>query len=88
MSDNAMNKHSRTDWERLVHMQDDEIDQRDIPTLGEDFFERARIFLPSRIAENTVRLDADIAAWFKAQGKEYTTIINDVLRSYIETHEK
>jgi uncharacterized protein (DUF4415 family) len=83
-----MNKHSRTDWERLAQMQDEDIDQSDIPALHEAFFERARIYFPSRITDNTVQLDADIIAWFRSQGKEYTTIINEILRSYIDSHTK
>lgn len=32
---------SKTDWERLVKLNDSDIDTSDIPLLGEDFFRRA-----------------------------------------------
>jgi uncharacterized protein (DUF4415 family) len=34
----------------------------------------------------TLRLDAKVLDWFKAQGKGYQTRINAVLRSYVEAH--
>jgi len=33
-----------------------------------------------------VRYDADVLAWFKAQGRGYQTRMNAVLRSYYEAH--
>ncbi len=30
----------------------------------------------------TIRLDADIVQWFKQQGGQYQTLINEVLRRY------
>ncbi len=30
----------------------------------------------------TIRLDADIVEWFKEQGGQYQTVINEVLRRY------
>jgi len=30
----------------------------------------------------TIRLDADIVEWFKEQGGQYQTLINEVLRRY------
>jgi uncharacterized protein (DUF4415 family) len=32
----------------------------------------------------SIRLDADVVAWFKRFGKGYQTRINEVLRSYME----
>jgi addiction module HigA family antidote len=36
-----MSEISKTDWERLVKLNDSDIDTSDIPPLGEDFFRRA-----------------------------------------------
>jgi uncharacterized protein (DUF4415 family) len=30
----------------------------------------------------TIRLDADVVEWFKEQGGQYQTLINEVLRRY------
>jgi uncharacterized protein (DUF4415 family) len=88
MSDNAMKKPSHTDWEQLAGMDDEDIDQSDLPALTHTFFEHARVYLPRQGAETLVQLDEDVAAWFKAHEKEYKLLINDILRSYIATHDK
>jgi uncharacterized protein (DUF4415 family) len=42
--------------------------------------------LPRRKAHTTLRLDADMLSWFRAQGKGYQTRINAILRKYFEQH--
>jgi uncharacterized protein (DUF4415 family) len=34
----------------------------------------------------TIRLDADLLAWFKKQGRGYQTKMNAILREYFATH--
>jgi uncharacterized protein (DUF4415 family) len=34
----------------------------------------------------SIRLDADVLAWFRARGKKYQTYINEVLRREMHTH--
>ncbi|MBM4285464.1 MAG: BrnA antitoxin family protein [Deltaproteobacteria bacterium] len=36
----------------------------------------------------TIRLDRDVLAWFKAQGKGYQSRINSVLRAYKEARSR
>lgn len=74
---------SRTGWDRLNKMSDDEIDYSDIPPLTDEFFARATFVLP-----NSVELDPDVLAWFKRQGRDYPLQINQVLRQYIELQEQ
>lgn len=33
-----------------------------------------------------LRVDADVLAWFRAQGRRHLTRMNAVLRSYMEAH--
>ncbi len=40
---------------------------------------------PTKVS-TTIRLDADILAWFKAQGSGYQTRINNALRYVMEEH--
>ena len=40
--------------------------------------------LPRPKAHASLRLDADMLDWFKAQGRGYQTRINPVLRSYLQ----
>ncbi len=78
-----MPKHSKTDWDRLANMKDEDIDFTDIPELSEDFFRNAQLRLPGKQAV-TIRLDADVLEWFKQQGPGYQTRINQLLRQYME----
>ena len=80
-----MSKASKTDWKRLVEQGDDAIDTSDIPELGGDFFRRAQLHVPAKQTV-TIRLDADVLEWFKAQGSGYQTRINQLLRRYMEAH--
>lgn len=41
---------------------------------------------PRRKQHTSLRLDADMLAWFRAQGRGYQTKINAILRSYFEQH--
>ena len=59
------------------------IDTSDIPPLGERFFANASrnpFYRPLK-QSTTVRLDADVLAWLKAQGPGYQTRLNAILRS-------
>jgi len=82
-----MSKASKTDWKRLVEQGDDAIDTSDIPELGDDFFHRAQLRVPAKQTV-TIRLDADVLEWFKAQGSGYQTRINQLLRRYMEAHQQ
>jgi uncharacterized protein (DUF4415 family) len=41
---------------------------------------------PQRKAPLTLRVDADMLGWFRAQGKGYQTKINAILRRYYQQH--
>jgi len=61
---------------------DSEIDLSDIPELTEKFWENAvrnPYYRPVK-QQLTVRLDADVVAWLRRQGKGYQTRMNAVLR--------
>lgn len=75
----------KTDWDRVVRQKDEDIDTTDIPELGDDFFRKAQLHVPAKQAV-TIRLDADVLAWFKAQGSGYQTRINQLLRQYMQAH--
>jgi uncharacterized protein (DUF4415 family) len=61
---------------------DSEIDFSDIPPLTENFWKNAvrnPFYRPVK-QQLTVRLDADVVAWLRRQGKGYQTRLNHVLR--------
>lgn len=65
-------------------MKDEDIDYSDIPELDAAFFATARVVVPPGKKQVTVRLDKDVLAWLKAQGRGYQTRINAILRAYYE----
>ena len=82
-------ENSRTDWERLRNMTDDEIDYSDIPPLDDEFFANARWVMPGQKVSNVnLIVDDDVLDYFKSQGKGYQITINAVLRRYVEAQRK
>ena len=78
-----------TDWARLDAMTEEEIernaaDDPDNPPWTEEDWKNARVVWPQGKAPVTLRLDKDIIAWFKHQGRGYQTRINAVLRGFVE----
>jgi uncharacterized protein (DUF4415 family) len=71
-------------------MRDEEIDLSDIPELTPEMFAKAvarRSLKPvSGKTQVTLRLDADVLEWFRAQGSGYQTRINQLLRAYVDAH--
>jgi uncharacterized protein (DUF4415 family) len=68
----------------LRRMKDREIDTTDIPgTLDWSKAVVGRFYRPIK-KPLTIRLDADVIAWLKGQGKGYQTRINALLRSAME----
>jgi uncharacterized protein (DUF4415 family) len=79
-----------TDWERLRNMSDAavhaavEADPEAHPT-DAAFWEDAKVVMPQRKEVVTIRLDADLLAWFRQQ-PGYQTRINAILRSFMKAH--
>src|SRR3546814_2757363 len=72
----------KAELDALQAMPDSGIDYSDAPTLTEDFWktaERGRFYKPIK-QQVTARLDADVLAWLKSQGKGYQARMNAILR--------
>jgi uncharacterized protein (DUF4415 family) len=69
-------------------MTDEEIDTSDIPPLDETFFANARLRMPTQKVSVTLDVDADVLAWFKAQGEEFQQRVNAALKIYAEAHKE
>ena len=68
---------------RLAKKSDKTIDSSDIPPLTEQFWQNAvrnPFYRPVK-QQLTVRLDADVVAWLRQQGKGYQTRLNGLLRN-------
>ncbi len=81
---------SQTDWARLDAMPDAEIDLSDVPEITPEMFAKAvvkhglRPVPPKKLL--TLRVDDDVLAWFKSQGRGYQTRINTLLRAYMDAN--
>jgi uncharacterized protein (DUF4415 family) len=67
---------------KLAALPDSKIDYSDIPPLTQKFWKNAvrnPFYRPVK-RQLTVRLDADVVAWLRDQGKGYQTRMNALLR--------
>jgi uncharacterized protein (DUF4415 family) len=77
-----LTKADRVMLKRLAEMPDSEIDLSDAPELTDEQWknaERRRFYRPVK-RQITARVDADVLAWLKGQGKGYQSRINAILR--------
>jgi len=74
---------SKKDLDRVDAIKDEDIDYSDIPEVT-DFskfhpWEQRQMFKPIKVSV-TCKLDADVVAWLKQDGKGYQTRLNAILR--------
>jgi uncharacterized protein (DUF4415 family) len=72
----------KTELKAMAKKPDSKIDYSDIPQLDEAFWTRAvpnPFFKPVKM-HASVRIDSDVLAWLKGQGKGYQTRMNAILR--------
>ena len=72
----------------LENIPESAIDTSDIPELDASFWEQAKLVQPITKQPISLRVDRDVLDWFKSQGKGYQSLMNAVLRSYVEHHVK
>ncbi len=81
-------RYIREQIKALAEMSDEDIDYSDIPKTTDWSNAKRGVFYKYRVIKKqvTLRLDAGIIAWFKAQsddGRGYQTRINEALREHI-----
>lgn len=89
-----LTRKQKAEIKALAALPDEKIDTSEIPPLTEEFWttaERGRFYRPVKQLL-TLRLDADVVAWFKRHarggGRGYQTNINRALREYVVGREK
>lgn len=79
----------QAELDALAALPDDQIDTRDIPEVRDwGGAQRGLFFRPIK-QQLTLRIDADVIAWFKRHtlpGEGYQTRINRALREYVAQH--
>jgi uncharacterized protein (DUF4415 family) len=77
-----LSKARKAELQALSAMPDSTIDFSDIPPLDEFFWKNALrnpFYKPTK-THASVRIDSDVLAWLKTQGKGYQTRMNAILR--------
>lgn len=92
MKKKATSPTSRTNWRRVDALRDREIDLSETPEITPELFAQAVLRkglkpVPRKM-QLTLRLDDDVVAWFRGQGKGYQTQINAVLKAYKEAQQR
>src|SRR5271163_4730087 len=75
--------------EALAALPDGKIDTRDIPEVRDWSDAKRGLFYRPIKKQLTLRIDADVIAWFKgrvSKGAGYQTDINRALREYVRQH--
>ena len=87
-----LTKKREEELKALAKRPDSEIDYSDIPALDDTFWANAvpNPFYKPIKTHASVRIDADVLAWLKGQGKGYQTRMNAILREAMlrATHHK
>ena len=90
-SSRPLTRTQRAELEALAAVPDERIDLEDIPEVRDwSGAERGRFYRPVK-QQLTLRLDADVVAWFKRHadgGRGYQTDINRALRDHVRRHQK
>ena len=73
---------------QLQNIPDSAIDTSDIAELDNKFWENAKMVKPITKKAISIRIDDDVLDWFKSQGKGYQSLINAILRSYVNHQQK
>ena len=82
----------RTDWAKIERTTAAEIeasitaDPDDIE--GEPDWTKSVIGLPVRKDPVTLRIDHNVLEWFRTPGKGYQTMMNNVLRAFVQTRRR
>jgi uncharacterized protein (DUF4415 family) len=87
MSNRPLTDQETAELRKLAELPDAEIDTSDIAEISDEQWQLARkghLYRPLK-QPVTIRLDADVVAWFKEHsgGRGYQTGINNALRAYI-----
>lgn len=83
LSNNGLTETRRRELEKLAQQPDETIDTSEIPELTESFWQnavRSPFYRPVK-KQLTLRLDADVIAWLRRQGRGYQTRANALLRN-------
>ncbi|MBI3796264.1 MAG: BrnA antitoxin family protein [Deltaproteobacteria bacterium] len=78
----------KAELKALASLPDADIDTRAIPEVTDwHGAVRGKFYRPVK-EPISIRVDADVLAWFRAQGEKYQSRINEALREYMHQHQR
>ena len=78
----------KAELKALAALADEDIDTSDIPEVTDwSGAVRGKFYRPIK-KSISIRVDADILAWFRSQGEKYQSRINEALREYMLQHHR
>jgi uncharacterized protein (DUF4415 family) len=89
VTSNQLTSAQQAELEALAALPDEQIDTQDIPEVSDWSGMKRGLFYRPVKQQITLRLDADVIAWFKSRkpgGEGYQTDINRALREYVTQH--
>jgi uncharacterized protein (DUF4415 family) len=83
LADHRLSEKDKRELRKLAALPDSEINYSDIPALTEKFWKNAvrNPWYKPRKQQVTLRIDADVLAWLRHQGKGYQSRLNSLLRN-------
>jgi uncharacterized protein (DUF4415 family) len=80
---------TEAEMQALRDLRDEDIDFSDIPRLTSSGWRRVSDLIPAENKQQiTLRLDADVIAFFRGTGLRYQSRINVTLRDYVNAQKK
>ena len=90
-SSTGLTRKQRAELRALAALPDDEIDTNDIPEVTDWSGAKRGVFYRPVKQQLTLRLDADLVAWFKShapKGRGYQTDMNRALRNHVRRRDR
>jgi len=79
----------RTNWAKVESVTGAKLEasiQTDVDEIpGEPDWTRAVMGMPAPKDHINIRVDRDVLAWFRSNGRGYQTLMNNVLRAFVQT---
>jgi len=82
----------KTDWRKVDKMTGARLEKSiraDVDDLhAESDWTQAVVGIPAPKDHINIRIDHDVLEWFRANGKGYQTLINNVLKAFVQTRQR
>jgi len=82
----------RTNWEKVDKVTGAQLEtsiRADVDDIhSEPDWTQAIVGIPARKDPINIRVDHDVLQWFRSNGKGYQTLMNNVLRAFVQTRQQ